>query len=409
MRMKMRSLTTASAPCATVVRPPPRARAPTPRSRRHGRRAMLQALSASPAASENRGVNSLSESIDLQINARWIIPVEPADTVLEHHAVAVRAGRIVAVLPRDDAHSRFHPEKTVELPEHILMPGLVNLHVHSAMSLMRGIADDLPLMRWLQEAIWPAEVKHMSPELRARRHAARSGRDASRAESHMQRDVFLSRRGRRANFSRRRNGARSWRTVLDFPTPYASDADDYLRKGLAGARQMAATTRASVFRSRRTPLTPSRTRRSPASRPSPRTRRRHPRPRSRRRHRRSPIQSPSMGYARLERLARLGHARLERHRRSRSPSRRSDIDILARSDASIAHCPTSNMKLASGIRADHRLARRGDQRQASATDGARKQQPPRHTPGDAYAACSRRFRRSMPRRSRLTPHFAWRR
>ena len=87
--------------------------------------------------------------------------MEPADVVLDHHAVAVRDGRIVAVLPQAQVNERFRATSTVDLPRHLLLPGLVNLHVHAAMNLMRGIADDLPLMRWLQEAIWPAESRHV--------------------------------------------------------------------------------------------------------------------------------------------------------------------------------------------------------------------------------------------------------
>ena len=103
----------------------------------------------------------MNESVDLLINARWTAPVQPSGIVLDEHAVAVRAGRIVAVLPQAEARARFVAVRTVELPRHLLIPGLVNLHTHAAMSLLRGIADDLPLMRWLQEAIWPAESRHV--------------------------------------------------------------------------------------------------------------------------------------------------------------------------------------------------------------------------------------------------------
>lgn len=95
--------------------------------------------------------------IDLLIEARWIIPVEPADVVLEDHAVAVNDGRIVAILQQGEANTRFFPRQRKRLAHHILIPGLVNLHTHAAMTLLRGLADDLPLMEWLQNHIWPAE------------------------------------------------------------------------------------------------------------------------------------------------------------------------------------------------------------------------------------------------------------
>src|SRR5882672_8367678 len=98
------------------------------------------------------------------IRARWVVPVEPAGTVLEHHAVAVRDGRIEAVVPQAEARRRFPGYEALALENHVLIPGLVNAHTHAAMSLMRGLADDLPLMRWLPEHIWPAEAKHVSPD-----------------------------------------------------------------------------------------------------------------------------------------------------------------------------------------------------------------------------------------------------
>jgi len=84
--------------------------------------------------------------------------------VLENHAVALRDGKIEAVLPAAQAAARFPAYEELVLKDHVLIPGLVNAHTHAAMSLMRGLADDLPLMRWLQEHIWPAEAKHASPQ-----------------------------------------------------------------------------------------------------------------------------------------------------------------------------------------------------------------------------------------------------
>ncbi|MDP1633071.1 MAG: TRZ/ATZ family hydrolase, partial [Gallionellaceae bacterium] len=87
----------------------------------------------------------MSKPIDLLIEPRWLIPVVPQGVVLEDHAVAVSAGRIVDVLPARDAHSRYLPARQMALPQQVLIPGLVNLHTHAAMALLRGIADDLPL------------------------------------------------------------------------------------------------------------------------------------------------------------------------------------------------------------------------------------------------------------------------
>ena len=104
------------------------------------------------------------QSIDTLISARWVVPVEPAHTVLEDHAVAINLGEILAVLPAAEARQRYSPREDISLTDHALIPGLVNLHAHSAMTLMRGLADDLPLMTWLNDHIWPAEGKHVSAE-----------------------------------------------------------------------------------------------------------------------------------------------------------------------------------------------------------------------------------------------------
>jgi 5-methylthioadenosine/S-adenosylhomocysteine deaminase len=103
------------------------------------------------------------EAIDLLIESRWIAAVAP-DVVLINHAVAVHNGRIVALLPSNEARNRFKASEKITLDDHILIPGLINLHTHAAMSLMRGLADDLPLMEWLQEHIWPAEAAHVSAQ-----------------------------------------------------------------------------------------------------------------------------------------------------------------------------------------------------------------------------------------------------
>ena len=106
----------------------------------------------------------MNTPLDLLIEARWIIPVEPANVVLENYAVAVNNGRIVAILQQAEANTRFAPRQRKHLANHILIPGLVNLHTHAAMTLLRGLADDLPLMEWLHNHIWPAEEKHVSAQ-----------------------------------------------------------------------------------------------------------------------------------------------------------------------------------------------------------------------------------------------------
>ena len=102
---------------------------------------------------------------DTLITACWCIPVEPHDTVLTGHAVAVRNDRIVDVLPTAEAAKKYRPDILVERPGHVLLPGFVNAHTHAAMTLLRGIADDMPLEQWLNEGVWPIENRWVSAEM----------------------------------------------------------------------------------------------------------------------------------------------------------------------------------------------------------------------------------------------------
>jgi 5-methylthioadenosine/S-adenosylhomocysteine deaminase len=177
-------------------------------------------------------VGSNPEPIDLLIDARWIIPVNPAGRVLEDHSVAVRDGRIVAVLPRARAQSAYLAAERVSLPRQALIPGLVNLHTHAAMALLRGFADDVPLMQWLQERIWPAEAKHVSPQfvydgtLLACAEMLRGGITCFNDM------YFFPGEAARAALDVGMRAALGL-IVLDFPSAYATDADDYMAKGLA--------------------------------------------------------------------------------------------------------------------------------------------------------------------------------
>lgn len=102
---------------------------------------------------------------DTLIAPGWCVPVEPAGRVLENHAVVVSDGRIVALLPAAEARAAYQPSVLIERPEHVLVPGLINTHTHAAMTLFRGLVDDLPLRAWLETGIWPAERRWVSAEM----------------------------------------------------------------------------------------------------------------------------------------------------------------------------------------------------------------------------------------------------
>ncbi len=170
--------------------------------------------------------------IDLLIQPRWLVPIEPAGVVLEGHAVAVDADRIVAVLPLAEARSRYAPRATVELAQHALIPGLVNAHTHNPMSLMRGLADDLPLMQWLKEHIWPAEARAMSAQY------VRDGIELAVAEmvrggTTCCNENYFFPDVQAATYRRLGFRAMVGLPFVEFPTAWAASRDEYFDKGLA--------------------------------------------------------------------------------------------------------------------------------------------------------------------------------
>ena len=170
--------------------------------------------------------------IDSLLEARWVIPVEPAGMVLTDHAIAIDGGVIQAILPIAEAQSRFAPRERVVLKNHALIPGLINLHTHAAMSLMRGLADDLPLMEWLKQHIWPAEARHVSADFvldGTRLACAEMLKGGVTCFNDM---YFFPGAAAQAVLASGMRAAIGM-IVIDFPTAYASDADDYLAKGVA--------------------------------------------------------------------------------------------------------------------------------------------------------------------------------
>jgi len=170
-------------------------------------------------------------NVDTLIHARWIIPVDPQSSVLEGHSLAIHNGRIEALLPTAEAKEQIDAAETLELPDHVLIPGLINAHTHAAMNLLRGLADDLPLMTWLNEHIWPAEGRWVSEEFvhdgtqMALLEMLRSGttcfNDMYFFPEVTARAVTLA--GMRACIGL---------IVIDFPSAWAENAEEYLHKGL---------------------------------------------------------------------------------------------------------------------------------------------------------------------------------
>ena len=287
-----------------------------------------------------------TESIDTLICPRWLLPVEPA-TVLTGHAVAIRNGQIVAVSPADEARARFSADRTIELDGHALLPGFVNAHTHAAMNLLKGIADDLPLQRWLEEHIWPVEGRWLSEDF------VRDGADLAIAEMIRSgtttfNDMYLfpdigAERAIRAGIR-----AAIGIVVLDFPTPWARDADEYLAKGLALRDDIKGDALVSMLLAPHAPYTVSD---EPLARIAtlaneldlPVHIHLHE---TAQEVERAVAESGKRPIERLRELGLLGPNLLAVHMTALDDG---DIDLCAEYNVNIAHCPESNLKLASGI------------------------------------------------------------
>jgi len=170
-------------------------------------------------------------TIDLLIHARWIIPVQPEGVVHSGHCLAVHEGRILDLLPSTAASDRYTAATTLHLDEHALIPGLINAHTHAAMSLLRGLADDLPLMEWLNQHIWPAESTWVNPQF------IQDGTQLAIAEMLRGGTTCFNDMYFFPDHTARVTAACGMRAsigliLIDFPTAWAANADEYLHKGL---------------------------------------------------------------------------------------------------------------------------------------------------------------------------------
>ncbi|MDM8559509.1 TRZ/ATZ family hydrolase [Candidatus Parabeggiatoa sp. HSG14] len=170
------------------------------------------------------------QHLDILIYAGWIIPVEPENVVYEQHAIAIQDGKIVAILPSNEAVRYFSARITHRLTTHLLIPGLINTHTHAAMNLLRGFADDMPLNQWLNERIWPAEQAHVNKEFVA------DGTKLAIAE--MLRggitcfnDMYFFPNVAAEVAAQAGIRATVGLILVDFPTAWAKDTDEYLAKG----------------------------------------------------------------------------------------------------------------------------------------------------------------------------------
>jgi len=306
-------------------------------------------------------------NIDTLIFARWIIPVVPDPQVLEEHALAIHGGTILEILPAEQARAKYQPNNVHELSRHALIPGLINAHTHASMSLMRGLADDLPLMSWLNEHIWPTEGRWVNEEFIAdgtRLAVAEMLRGGTTCFNDMY--FFPEVTGKVCAAAGMR--AVVGLIIIDFPSAWASGPDEYIRRGLEVQDQFRNHSLISTAFAPHAPYTVSN------------------QPFERIRVLADELEIPihmhvhetrdeiSQGISRygnrpIERLRQLGlisPTLTAVHMTQLDPD---EIDLFAGSGASVVHCPESNLKLASGFCPVEKLHRAGINI-AIGTDGA---------------------------------------
>jgi len=281
------------------------------------------------------------------IEPRWVVPVTPAAAVMTDHAVVIESDRIAAVLPVADALARYPEATRVLLPEHVLIPGLVNLHTHAAMTLMRGMADDLALMDWLQNHIWPAENRMVSDgfvhdgTLLACAEMLRGGVTCFNDM------YFFPEAAARAALQAGMRAALGI-IAVEFRSAYASDAQDYLTKGIALRDSLRDEALLSFCLAPHAPFTVSDATFAQIAIYAGEL----DLPVHIHLHETAQELSESMDahgmrpVARLERLGLLGPGLIAVHGVHLN---KPEIELLARHGCSVAHCPSSNLKLGSGI------------------------------------------------------------
>lgn len=285
--------------------------------------------------------------VDTLIHARWIIPVEPESVTYDHHSLVIDGGKIIDLLPTELAKQKYRGTITENLQDHALLPGLINCHTHAAMTLMRGIADDLPLMEWLQQHIWPLEQKWMSEAF------VKDGTDLAIAEMILGgttcfNDMYFFPEITARQAMQHGIRAKVGLIVIDFPTVWAQNSDDYIAKGLSLHEQLRLSDLCTTAFAPHAPYTVSdeplqkiKTLADELELPI------HI-------HVHETLHEIELGIAktglrplqRLENLGLLNPSFIAVHMTQLTDE---EIDRFAQSGAHIVHCPESNLKLASGF------------------------------------------------------------
>ena len=287
------------------------------------------------------------QTIDTLIHARWVIPIQPENTVFEHYSLAIHESKIVGLLPTELAQLEYKSDNIIELHTHALTAGFVNAHTHSAMSLMRGVADDLPLMDWLENHIWKLESKWVSEEF------VRDGADLAIAEMLRSgttcfNDMYFFPEITAQQAIKHGIRASLGLIVIDFPSIWAQDSNEYIDKGIALHKELLQHELISTPFAPHAPYTVSN---EPLTRINELAQ-----------DLKLPVhihlhetahevetafaQSGQRPIERLHALGLVNDSLIAVHATQLTDE---DIALLADAGASIVHCPESNLKLASGF------------------------------------------------------------
>ena len=284
--------------------------------------------------------------IELLVFPKWIITVNAQNQVLTEHALAIQEGKIHAILPVAEAR-QLDAEQIIELPQHAVMPGFINAHTHSPMSLLKGLADDLPLMDWLQNHIWPAEAKWADAEF-VQQGSALAIAEMLRSGTTCFNDMYFFPEATVEAVKQAGIRACIDLIMIDFPTAWGTGPDDYISKGLALHDQLQDNPLITTTFALHAPYTVS------------------DEPLQKILHLACELDSPihmhihetafevmqaveQTGERPLERLARLGL--LDKHLLAVHMTQLSEaeIQLIADKQIHVIHCPESNLKLASGF------------------------------------------------------------
>ena len=176
--------------------------------------------------------NSSVTHIDTLLHARWVIPVDNKNRYLENHAIAIHEDKIIDILPCEQADNKYSADAIRHYQQHALIPGLINSHTHAAMNLFRGLADDLNLMDWLENHIWPAEAKYVNEAF------VHSGTELAIAEMIRSGTTCFNDMYFFPDITARVAADAGIRAsvgliLIDFPTVWANNSEEYIDKGLA--------------------------------------------------------------------------------------------------------------------------------------------------------------------------------